>query len=86
LKQIRILRGTKIKMECRNIYDIVKLIERRDGISQEEAYQIVSDVRAELKEIIGYESPFYAYELAADLLRSELGLEPDYLDILVEGL
>ena len=74
-------------MECRNIYDIVKLIERRDGISQEEAYQIVSDVRAELKEIISYESsPFYAYELAADLLRSELGLEPDFLEILVEGL
>ena len=74
-------------MECDNIYDILNLIERRDNLSKEEAYQVVSDVRAELKEILSYEyDPLYAYELAADLLRDELGLEPDYLQILLEEL
>ena len=72
-------------MNCRNFNDIVRLIERRDGISNDEAFGLVQDVRDELWDINQYSTdPIVAYEECVEILQSELGLEPDYLDILLE--
>ena len=74
-------------MSCRNFNDIVKLIERRDGISNDEAFGLVQDVRDELWDINQYSTdPYVAYEECTEILREELGLEPDYLEILLADI
>lgn len=71
-------------MNITNLEDIIYLLMRRDHIDHNEAYHLITDVRAELNEIVANEdNAFVAYELAAELLQAELGLEPDYLDILM---
>jgi hypothetical protein len=61
------------------VNDIINLIARRDHISTLEAMNIVSECMNEMEEAVaqGY------WQEAEDILMAYLGLEPDYLDILV---
>ena len=61
------------------VNDIINLIARRDNISVLEATNIVSECMNEMEEAVaqGY------WQEAEDILMSYLGLEPDYLDILM---
>lgn len=61
--------------------NIVKLLMRRDGISELEAQNWVDEVREEIQEAAARG----AYEECEDILRCDLGIEPDYLmDLLWE--
>jgi hypothetical protein len=52
---------------------------KRDGYSKEEAIEIVNDCREEMNEAIAEGD----YDLAEEIIESDLGLEPDYIvDIL----
>jgi len=58
---------------------IVEILMRRDGISELEATNIVEDCREEVLTAIGRGN----FQEAEDIVASELGLEPDYLDYLI---
>jgi len=55
---------------------IVEILMRRDGISENEAWNLVSECAKELATAIAYGN----YQECEDVLASYLGLEPDYLD------
>ena len=61
------------------VNDIINLIARRDNISTLEAMNIVNECMEEMEEAVaqGY------WQEAEDILMAYLGLEPDYLDILM---
>ena len=61
------------------VNDIINLIARRDHISTLEAMDIVNECMEEMEDAVmqGH------WQEAEDILMSYLGLEPDYLDILM---
>lgn len=59
---------------------LVELIRKRDGISKNEALAIVEETQADIAEAI-YNGE--SYEEIVSILEYDLGLEPDYLDILL---
>lgn len=61
--------------------DIIKLIQKRDGISYLEAVNCVKGCQDELMAILE-ENP--SYDAAADCIKDYLSLEPDYLQILLD--
>lgn len=62
-----------------SVDDIIKLIAHRDNISYIEAMNVVNECMEEMEEAVaqGY------WQEAEDILMAYLGLEPDYLDILM---
>lgn len=62
-----------------SVDDIIKLIARRDNISYIEAMNIVNECMEEMEDAILNAH----WQEAEDILASYLGLEPDYLDILM---
>ena len=61
------------------IEDIINLISRRDNISYLEAMNIVNECMEEMEDAVLSAH----WQEAEDILASYLGLEPDYLDILM---
>ena len=63
----------------KTLEELAQLIADRDGISYEEGLTAVRDCAAAM------EFAFFDGDLvlAEDLLREELGLEPDYLDLFI---
>ena len=63
----------------RTLDELAQMIAKRDGISLNEALTSVRDCAAEM------ELAFYDGSLdeAEDILRSSLGLEPDFLDLFI---
>ena len=63
----------------RTLEELAEMLAKRDGISLNEALIAVRDCAAEM------ELAFYNGSLdeAEDILRSSLGLEPDYLDLFI---
>ena len=60
--------------------EIVKILVRRDGISENEAWNLVEACREELLDAIEHgASLLYVEDIVADWL----GLEPDYLEMLL---
>lgn len=58
---------------------VVKILMERDGLTKEAATELVNDCRAEMHNAIACGD----YDLAYELIESDLGLEPDYIpDIL----
>ena len=55
---------------------IVEILMRRDGISENEAWSLIEDCRIEMEYAISRGN----YQECEDILASYLGLEPDYLD------
>ena len=67
---------------CNSIKDIVKLIAKRDGISENEAYTSVNYCIKELQDIMQNSG---SYIQAEDCIADWLGLEMDYFDVLMYG-
>lgn len=59
--------------------DIINLISRRDNIPYIEAMSIVAECMEEMENAVLNAN----WQEAEDILASYLGLEPDYLDILM---
>ena len=53
--------------------EIVKILMKRDGISREEALELLEDVKEMMEEVS------YDPEECENIFETELGLEPDYL-------
>lgn len=66
-------------MGINTIDDIISLLMRRDGISENEAYNLVDECREELWDAAARGS----YQECEDIVASYLSLEPDYLEILL---
>lgn len=60
--------------------DIIKLIQKRDGISYNEAVNCVKECQDEIAYICA-DNP--TYEAVADCIADMLGLEPDYMEVLL---
>lgn len=63
----------------RTIEELAEMIAKRDDIDYEDALSLIRDTAAEL------EYAFYNGKLfeAEDILASNLGIEPDYLDLFI---
>lgn len=63
----------------KTLEELAQMIAKRDSISYEEALAAVRDCAVEL------EGAFYRGDLfeVEDILRMDLGLEPDYLDLFI---
>lgn len=63
----------------RTLEELARMIARRDSISYEEALAVIRDTAADM------EYAFYNgnLDLAEDILREDLGLEPDYMDLFI---
>ena len=59
--------------------EIINILMQRDDISENEAYNLLDDCMEELQDAIMRGS----YIDAEDIIASYLGLEPDYLEILI---
>ena len=68
-------------MEVKNLTDLAKLLQRRDGISMNEAWNIIEECQQELNSMFSNGTP--SYMEAEDIVADYLGLEPDYLDLLL---
>ena len=71
------------RIKLNTIEDIITLLMRRDRISREEAEYLVDQCKEELNMIALVSNSFLAYDEAADCVASWLGLEPDYIDIIM---
>ena len=63
----------------KTIEELAAMLSKRDNLSYEEELEAIRDTAAEL------EYAFYDGNLneAEDILRENLGLEPDYLDLFI---
>lgn len=69
-------------MPVSTVDDIIRLIKRRDNLSLTEARITVDDCIKELKAAIHHGN----INECEDIVREWLGLEPDYLDIILNEL
>ena len=66
--------------------EIIKILMRRDGITENEARNLIEECRAAIQDAIenaGIYSSFSLYNEVIDIIEDFLGLEPDYLDYLL---
>lgn len=65
--------------------EIIKILMRRDNISEEEARNRVDCCMAELHYMLNHTESvdFFTHDLAASIVEDWLGLEPDYLEFLL---
>ena len=62
--------------------EIIKILMHRDNISYEDAIERIRICEENLEDAIKYGD----YEMAMDIISNDLGLEPDYLPILLNGV
>jgi len=58
--------------------DIVKILMKRDHMTLNDAWNLINDTQEEIDYLLSGSNPML-YE-AEDIIKSNLGLEPDYLD------
>ena len=58
--------------------DIVKILMKRDHMTLNEAWDLINETQEEIDYLLSGSDPML-YE-AEDIIKSNLGLEPDYLD------
>ena len=64
--------------------EVVRLIMRRDGIGYEEAVQAVDECVRSIYEVLDEDlNSLDTYEAVTSILARDLGLEPDYLEMLL---
>lgn len=63
--------------------EIINILMNRDRISYNEAHNIVDDCLEELRDCIYHGC---SYDECVDIVQGWLGLEPDYLDVLMEDI
>jgi hypothetical protein len=59
---------------------VIRIIQERDGIPYEEAFELVDICSNEIQECISFGG---GYCEATEILECDLGLEPDYLEYLM---
>ena len=65
--------------------DIVAILMRRDGISENEAWNIVEETQElTFEAFVNSKNEYAMYDEVCDILRDELGLEPDYIEVFME--
>jgi hypothetical protein len=69
----------KMNKMPKTLEELAEMLSKRDGISYEEELAIIRDTAADM------EQAFYSgsLDLAEQILREDLGLEPDYLDLFI---
>ncbi len=60
--------------------EIVEILMRRDGITEEEALEIIRECREDIEYIATHDG---SYDEVEEALRYWLGLEPDYLSYFI---
>lgn len=68
--------------DTRQIESIKQVLMRRDGVSEQDAQDLIDEARAALQEYLDLGN----YIDAQDVCQEFFGLEPDYLDELMGGL
>lgn len=63
----------------KDLKELAQMISKRDGISLNEAIDVVKVCAADMEEAF-FEGDL---ALAEDILKCDLGLEPDYLDLFI---
>lgn len=63
-----------------SIDELISLIARRDGLSRNEAENIVKDCQREIDDAIFHDG---SLDLVEDIIADYLGLEPDYLELFI---
>lgn len=63
-----------------DIAELASLLVKRDGISKNEAYNLIEDCQAEIDDALTYVA---SYDTVTDIIADYLGLEPDYLDLFI---
>jgi len=68
--------------------ELALLLVKRDGIQFEDALEIINDVQEQINELFEVEddAPYGLFEVIQDLIESELGLEPDYMELFLEDI
>ena len=67
--------------------DLIRLIANRDGISMDEARLMVDECAQEISTLLDddpFTDPDELYYQVTETLADYLGLEPDYLDLVLE--
>lgn len=74
-----------MNMNISTIEDIISLLMRRDGISENEAQNMIDCCRAEIYDLLSGEGMNYGvYDEVCEIVYDWLGLEPDYIDLIME--
>lgn len=60
---------------------IVKILMKRDNMTEEEARELVGAVKEDIQQ--GIEEGFYSYEDVTCIIEDDLGLEADYIEDLL---
>ena len=60
---------------------IVKILMKRDHMNEADARELVGSVQEDIVNGIG--EGIYTYEDVACIIEDDLGLEPDYMDLLL---
>lgn len=68
-------------MDVKNLSDLSELLARRDDISLNEAWNLIDECKTELNNML-YDGTPSIIE-AENIVAEYLGLEPDYLDLLL---
>ena len=64
--------------------EIVKILVRRDGITENEAWAIVEECQKEIDDIFNnVHAPYSMYEAVSEVLQSQLSLEPDFIEYFI---
>ena len=63
------------------MYEIIEILIARDGISKEDAIDVIDNCKEEIDYILLNNG---SYDDAEEALKYWLGLEPDYLDIFLD--
>tara|TARA_R110000803_G_scaffold18124_2_gene48643 strand:+ start:1177 stop:1392 length:216 start_codon:yes stop_codon:yes gene_type:complete len=67
--------------------NLINILIERDGLTHDDAKAAVLDCQAELEECLRNNAdPFSAIEEMTDIMRSNLGLEPDFMENLIDAL
>lgn len=68
--------------------ELALLLVKRDEIEFEDALELINYVQEQIDELFGVEddNPYGLFEVIEDLIASELGLEPDYMELFLEEI
>ena len=68
-------------MEVRNLKGLARMLSERDDISLNEAWNMIEECQREINQLFYYGEP--SIWQVEDIIADVLGLEPDYIDILM---
>lgn len=66
--------------------EIIKILMQRDGITENEARNLIEGCRAEIQDLLAHSdlySSYSFYDEVSNIIADWLGLEPDYLEYLL---